>query len=175
MAADAGDDRRDLAGEIEAVRRSLEAEKAELKHLKTGRARARSYTRWELDCSAALIVGGATVALTLMLGGMAVAQDVFMALEVIYGLLLLLSALLTWRACVAIGGSIPLPAVLQLLLPGIGIVGLGASAASGGSHNWPIKPHTSQWWNFITLALVVAIIGVVRRHFSQDFLETSKD
>ena len=120
------------------------------------------------DCSAAAIVGGATVALTLMLGGLPVWQDEFIALEVIYGLLVI-GAWIFWRMARA-SMSLSLPGVLDGgLFAGLLIIEVGVQ--TGLSGRWPIEAHTSLWWNFIATALVVTISGVIRRHIAETHLE----
>jgi hypothetical protein len=129
---------------------------------------ARSRWRWMRDCSAAAIVGGATVALTLMLGGLPVWQDEFIALEVIYGLLVI-GTWIFWRmARASVGLSIP-RTLDDGLLSGLLIIEVGVQTGLRG--HWPIEAHTGLWWNFIAMALVVTISGTIRRHIAETHLE----
>lgn len=132
---------------------------------------AQSHLRWMRDCGSAAVVGGATVALTLMLGGLPMQQDVFTALEVIYGLLVIGANVFWWRARASMGQNIP--RVLDYgLVDGALIIGTGVQAALDGQ--WPIMPHTGPWWNFIALALVVTITGAIRRQIAETALERLK-
>jgi hypothetical protein len=131
--------------------------------------KARSCIRWVRDCGAAGIVGGATVALTLMLGGGAVPQDVFVALEVIWGLILLAGTLFSLRAALVLGGRVPTSVLVNELLPAVLIIQVGIM--SGFRGRWPIEPHAGEWWEFIALGLVVCISGAIRRHRAEAVLE----
>jgi hypothetical protein len=124
------------------------------------------------DCGSAAVVGGATVALTLMLGGSPMQQDVFIALEVIYGLLVIGANVFWWRAKASMGQNIP-RAIDSGIVTGALIIETGVLAALAGQ--WPIMPHTSLWWNVIALALVVTITGATRRQIAETALERLKD
>jgi len=129
---------------------------------------ARSHFRWMGDCSSAAVVGGATVALTLMLGGLSMQPDVFMALEVIYGLLVIGATVFWWRAKASLGQDIPRTLDLGFVTGAL-IIETGVLVALDGQ--WPIMPHTGPWWNVIATALVVAITGATRRQIAEAALE----
>ncbi len=109
------------------------------------------------------------MALTLMLGGGALPQDVFVALEVIWGLILIASTLFSWRAALVLGGRVPAPVLANELLPGVLIIQVGIRNGFGG--RWPIEPHTGEWWEVIALALVVCISGAIRRHRAEGVMD----
>ena len=132
---------------------------------------ARSHFRWMRDCGSAAIVGGATVALTLMLAGLPIQQDVFIALEVIYGLLVIGANVFWWRARASMGQTIPRE-VDYALVAGAFIIGTGVLTGLDGQ--WPIMPHTGLWWSFIAVALVVTITGATRRQIAEAALERLK-
>jgi hypothetical protein len=129
---------------------------------------ARSRWRWMRDFSAAAIVGGATVALTLMLGGLPVWQDEFIALEVIYGLLVI-GTWMFWRMARTSTGLSVSRVFDNGLLAGGFIIEVGVQ--TGLSGHWPIEAHTGLWWNFIATALAVTISGAMRRHIAETHLE----
>ena len=71
--------------------------------------RVRSAMRWLQDSGSALILGGATVALTLVCPALPIERETFVALELLYGLLLVASSALFLKATVALGHRHPLP------------------------------------------------------------------
>ena len=103
-----------------------------------------------------------------MLGGLPVWQDEFIALEVIYGLLVI-GTWIFWRmARASVDLSIP-RALDDGLLSGLLIIEVGVQTGLRG--RWPIEAHTDLWWNFIAMALVVTISGAIRRHIAETHLE----
>lgn len=133
--------------------------------------KARSQWRWMRDCGSAAIVGGSTVALSLMLGGLPVQQDEFIALEVIYGLLVIGTYVFWRKARTTMGLSIPW-VLDDGLVTGALIIETGIW--TGLQARWPIEPHTSAWWQFISVALLVTLTGAVRRHIAENHLERLK-
>lgn len=78
-----------------------------------------------------------------MLGGLPVTQGVFVALDVMWGLLIVAGGLFAWDAARAQGAHVPAPAVATELFPGAAIVLVGIGDGFRGQ--WPIEPHTGGW------------------------------
>ncbi len=62
--------------------------------------------------------------------------------------------------------------VLTALAPPLLIIFSAIARASG---TWPIKAYSSQWWQVVFLAFLIAILGAYRRRRADDALEQLED
>jgi len=102
---------------------------------------ARSHATWVHNFGSALIVGGGTFALTLMLGGVPLRRDVTVAFDVLYGVLLMCCAVLAKRVARLMKAPVPLPAFLNACPTGMAFLVLALFDAAGPSVGWPVKPY----------------------------------
>lgn len=135
--------------------------------------RARLCAAWLRYSSSALIVGGATVALTFLLAGTVVQEQVFVVLESLYGTLVILGAVL-WRL------AKPKPYrsdALQDYIVFIIFTVYFALAVSAGTSaaRWPVKPYTSPWWQLFAVALAATFLGAIKRMHAESRLESIAD
>jgi hypothetical protein len=126
---------------------------------------ARLYANLTRDVGSALVVGGSTVALALLLGGLAVRKDVYVALQVIQGVLFTAAPIFIWRA--TLHNDVRLPRWMSglLLLSPLAFIGyVTVFVLATSNSGWPNKPYSSAWWSDVGLALLMAIYGTVIRY-----------
>jgi periplasmic divalent cation tolerance protein len=129
--------------------------------------KARSTAEWLKYVASALIVGGGTVALTLLLAGTIIQMQVYVVLYILYGLLLVEDQFLIWRTHYNVGRNIP--PLWTIVVPGAFIVFF---AITGPMHvTWPVKPYTNVWWQVFAVALGVSTLGVVKRRTAEIRME----
>jgi hypothetical protein len=119
-----------------------------------------SYVKWVRDCGAAAIASGAAVAFVLIVGGIAIRREVYVALVVSYGALLFVAAFFWCRALGAVQRANP-GNLISALAPPVLIIGL--ALANFYDARWPIRPYTRAWWEVVFFALLVALLGWWRR------------
>lgn len=110
--------------------------------------------------------------LTLLLAGLPIHKEVFIALEVLYFLFSLGACLLLWKAIDVLKHRSPSPLPFILGLPLL-VLEPGLVLAYRG--RWPVDPYTFGWWNFIGLALTMMVMGGVFRHNADSLIEDSSD
>jgi hypothetical protein len=124
--------------------------------------------------SSALIVGGATVALTFLLAGTVVRKDVYVVLVSLYGVLVIISAVFTRFEIPKPYRSDALYDSLVYIMFSIGylilIITSGISVAG-----WPVRPYTSAWWTLFGVALGAAFLGALKRMRAESMLEKIAD
>ena len=120
------------------------------------------------------MVGGTTVALTLMLGSIDLRREVCIALSALY-LLLFFSSGYLLGGLQAIGLRPPGVVDRGLQWAGLVIMGLVIAFASAASGEFPLKATTSHWWYFIGITLFAAVVGEVQRRFAESALEDLSD
>jgi hypothetical protein len=118
-----------------------------------------------------MIYGGLAVGFGLILTGTPVKRDVYLPLLVAYGALLLVNAYFWARAMHAVGHANRWN-VLNAFVPPIAIIFAGLTRGSG---TWPIKPHSSQWWQVVGLVAFIGALGVYRRRKADDALDQLED
>ncbi len=144
-----------------------------LSELVTIRA-TRSMAEWLKYVASALIVGGSTVALTFLLTGTLVQIQVYIALGVLYGVLLLAGGYLRWRINRQRDHSGSL--LLLQLLPGVTAVYIAIIASISVVHGiWPVRPYAAAWWELFAVALVVAALGAEKRRYAETRIEELKE
>ena len=126
--------------------------------------------KWLFDYGSAQVVGGTTVALTLMLGSINIQRQIFVAFAVLYLVLSLSSAFLLGRLRGFESGLPPIGTVDRGLQYVSGLVAGFAGAVSFG-RDFPLKAMTTRWWLFIGLAFFVAVAGEVQRRFADSVLD----
>lgn len=145
---------------------------------------ARQLLKWNHDCASAMVVGGGSIALTLLLTGIPVRFEAFVALDVISALLVLGLAAGQLRV-----GSVLVPFLALDTLTAGGLPPLMRTAAgiwgpldalelrfiaacavlvetvvlSVLSTHWPIVADTPLWWSMVALALLVTYTGAKTR------------
>jgi hypothetical protein len=135
---------------------------------------ARDNNAWAKNASNGLIFGGATIGLGLILSNLAVARDVYVALELLYAALFFAVALFSWRATIK-GYSNALSA--SALISGTLTLSIALNAALSRHQPpgyWPIKPHRTGWWVLVGIALGAALIGAIHRRAADKRLEDIK-
>jgi hypothetical protein len=134
----------------------------------------RSMAEWLKYVASALIVGGSTVALTFLLAGTVVHVQVYIALGVLYGVLLLAGGFLRWRINRHRDHSGSL--LLLMLLPGVTAVYIGIITSITATHGiWPVRPYAAAWWELFAVALVVATLGAEKRRYAETRIEELKE
>ena len=135
---------------------------------------ARSMAEWLKYVASALIVGGGTVALTLLLAGTVVQVQVYVALGVLYGVLLLGSGFLRWRINRQCDHSGSL--LLIMLLPGVTAIYIAViTSISTARGVWPVKPYAAAWWLLFAGALALAALGAEKRRYAETRIEELKE
>jgi len=135
---------------------------------------ARSMAEWLKYVASALIVGGSTVGLTFLLAGTVVQIQVYVALGVLYGVLLLASGFLRWRINRQCDHSSSL--LLIMLLPGAVAIYIGIVTSISTAHDiWPVRPYTAAWWQLFAVALAVAALGAEKRRYAETRIEELKE
>jgi hypothetical protein len=128
-----------------------------------------NYLKWARDCGAALIVGGATFALTMMLGGGVMQNEVVIAFGILYFLIFDTLMWLGWRLSgrylrhrvsrqtllwLAVLGPLIMPVVLGAIGP-----------------QYPLSAYSVNWWFIVGISLVVTIAGTFQRHVAESEME----
>jgi glucose dehydrogenase len=132
---------------------------------------AADHAAWAGNFAGALVVGGGTVALTFILSGNPLRKEVYVALLVLYGLLLLGCILWEIWAETALGHKRRAPETFNRLAPGAVFVLIGIfTGATNVKRAWPIAPYTSHWWTFVAIALMAALLGGQHRTFNRHIL-----
>jgi uncharacterized membrane protein len=124
--------------------------------------------------SSALIVGGATIALTLLLAGTVVRKDVYVVLQSLYAALVIISAVFMRLEVPKSRRSGALQDSLVYIIFSIGY--LAFILSSGTSIvGWPVRPYTSGWWQLFAAALGAAFLGSIKRMRAESTLEKLAD
>lgn len=120
---------------------------------------------WMRDCNTACAAGGPTISLALLVGWIPIREGIFISLEVIYALVLLMSAVFGirfWRALGLEPGSakVKRSVVAPLLL-------VFVSLMYAVTARWPLAPGSFPWWVIVFLGFSIGVLGVIRRHRAQ--------
>jgi hypothetical protein len=127
---------------------------------------ARRSLKWLFDVGSAQVVGGATVALSVMLGTIDIQQEVCIAFAVLYLILFFSGGLLLGRLE---GVGLGAPGIVETT--GLIVMGLVVAISSLGANYFPLESLTAHWWEFVGLALFVAMTGEVQRRFAESAIE----
>jgi hypothetical protein len=122
--------------------------------------RARQLTNWAVKFSGAQVVGGGGVALAMLVSGSPVHQQSFIALDILYGLLLSSTAVFVWQVTriVKVVAKTRGRWLAKLSLVASVVFGAG-TAFVFVTTTWPAKAFTLSWWFCLGLALAVAILA----------------
>lgn len=135
--------------------------------------RARSAAEWLRYVAGALIVGGSTVALTLLLAGTLITLEIYVVLLVLYAVLLLLIGVLGW--CTLEQKSRKNSLLANRLFPGTGIfITVILVSSASDKLAWPIERYTTSWWSVFGLALFAVLLGAQNRMYAERTLEMFK-
>src|SRR5271165_6352973 len=93
--------------------------------------KARINAKFWRDSGSAMAVGGGSVALTLMIAGLAVQEEAYVALVLLLAVIMLASILFEARALSALQVKYGYGYVLQIVIPACYFVYLGVDAARG--------------------------------------------
>lgn len=133
-------------------------------HLPDLQAIARARTSAEIlrYVAGGLIAGGVGVVLAMLVAGGPLGWRSYIALDVIYGVLLVAMAVFSWRMLV---GPIRKVTVLaNLLIPGFGVLLIAISSATeSATQHKAVQPYTNDWWVLVATALTALLIGCQKR------------
>lgn len=132
---------------------------------------ARLWATWAKNFASALVAGGAGAVLTMVLGGQAIDVETYVALQVLFLLMLVGSVFSLHRSARRLDRNAPGWDLVK-------IVGLSLLACTGVSMyyntlegwTWPLAQHTIAWWCFGVEGLVVAAIGGSLRFVATELL-----
>lgn len=130
--------------------------------------------QWYKYTTGALIVGGGTITLTLLLAGTIIQEEVCVAFQALFIGFLAAASVFSYRTTSMI--SRPMP-IREALTPGVFAMLIAFSTAMDTIHPpdyWPIRPYTYMWWLFVGMALLAAIFGARLRMFADFNLEMLK-
>jgi hypothetical protein len=135
-------------------------------------SQARIYSVWLRYSASALIVGGGTVALTLLLAGTVLQEQVDLVLQGLYTSLIVIGVALRYLSIPKSQRSYSLLDNRTLpMTVGIGAyIGLILSARSTAKE-WPVMPYTAPWWLFFSVSLIAASLAVAKRIWAEDQYE----
>jgi cytochrome bd-type quinol oxidase subunit 2 len=133
-------------------------------------AHARSAATWVIYFGSALIVGGSGTMLTVVLAGLDVQQQTYVALSALFGILLVACVILSRLSVTTIGYRLPRGILFTTLVPGLAILGVAVWAGLDPGA-WPMKSFTASWWFFIGMALLACLLGLRQRQAAQRWLE----
>src|SRR5664280_602038 len=133
--------------------------------------RARTNTKFMRDCGSAIAVGGASIALTLIIGGLAIQKEAYVALLLLEGILIGGSAYFEWRARSALTARSPIWYTVQIAIVGTVIVAFGVSVAAEPGHDWPASAYTASWWALVGFSLSAAFVGAMLRRVADRLLD----
>ena len=136
---------------------------------------ARISAKFMRDCGSGIAVGGGTVALTFMISGLMVRQEVYVALTFLQAVLLLSSVCFEVRALRLLGRPVAPWYVAQAVIVAVLFLVLGVGAAAGTNGPWPAVAYTWHWWSLIVLSFSAAIIGVTCRRSAERMLDDMDD
>lgn len=133
--------------------------------------RARSSARWMADCASAMVVGGGSVTLTLLLAGIALHREAFLSLTIIYTLLAMSTSVLETfgRASSPLNEDSSLSRHNAFRTAAL-LIYVFALADLPSTHG-TIAPFTFQWCIATGLSFVVAIFGAIYRRQAQTLIE----
>jgi hypothetical protein len=131
------------------------------------RARARSYCRWIHDFGSGLILGGATVVLTLTLAGVSIRRDAFVILITIFIFLAVGQNAFRWALYHSLDPTKTFWSVYPRWLV-LGVVLLIAGLVTGATSTFPARPDSFGWWSAIAFALLAVATGIVTRKRADD-------
>ncbi len=131
--------------------------------------------RWIRDCGSVLAVGGASVALTLTLGGLPMRQDVRAAFMAVECVVLMTLIVLTGRLNNTTTAPTNALFVLVFVLLVVSVLGVffPATHSKGDvfGHGPPIEPHTPGWWVTVSVSGAVAGLGIAFRSVAEGILD----
>src|SRR5215470_5219699 len=130
---------------------------------------ARSDAAWLRYSASALIVGGSTVTLTLILASTAVNEQAYFALVALSGLLISAVSAFTWRIYVKMRFFSPISKDFRIVIFSMPVIFIWGVTTL--PENWPLKPDTLPWWFLVGYSFGLAIFGAAQRQSAESKME----
>ena len=136
---------------------------------------ARANAKFMRDCASAIAVGGPTVAVTLIVGSLAIHRQAFVALLVLEALLLLGAVYFERRAYLAVGVTPHISYWLKVVFISIVLLFYAVDTAVSSSKSFPAMPYGSSWWSLVAVSFGAGITGAIFRRIADRFLDELED
>lgn len=136
--------------------------------------KVRRSVKSQRDCGAASAVGGATVAISLLIGDGKVTLHAFYVLLFAQGLLIVAAQFFTYQSARLMARNVPFHETLGFVFAALVISGLGPYLTTH------LRQHesnagSSSWWLLLGLAAVGALLGLIIRRSAEALMEELDD
>lgn len=132
---------------------------------------ARLWATWARNFASALVAGGAGVVLTMVLSDQGIGTETYVALQVLFALLLTGVAVSLQRAARRAGRTPPRRDLVYATgLVMMGSLGVSLLGVAYGGWTWPLASQGVPWWLFVGEGLLAAFVGGTMRFAATELL-----